>query len=1004
MGLFDRFRSTGDHRANIDKTKTEDPVATALRLIEEGNATEETGQLQQAMQYYEAAIRTAPQLPRAHMNRGNILLATSDPEGAITAYMTALELDPDYAAAHYNLGHAHLSLKRYIEAQAAYKKAICLKEDFVDAHVALGVVQEDLNSLEEAANCYRKALALAPDYAEVHDNLGTVLGKLDRLHDAASSYRKALALNPELIETHFKLGQTLRVLNQTDAAIACFYAVLKRTPNGSDAHFSLGMALKELGQLDSAAKSLCLAVANDPNNPDKHVNLGDIFTELGLLDKAIASYEHALEIKPDHAVAHINLGNVMLALNSFDDAIAHYRQAIDIQPDFAAAYNNLGSTLLSIGYPIEALTNTRRAMELMPDLAPAQSNIVFIENSIAHKSPPELLDEAKKYGEIVASKARTFTYWSNDPNPDRNLRIGFVSADLRDHPVGHFVEGVLHSLASSAGKRLEIHAYTTFNCSDAMSQRIKACCHGWNSAAHISDEVLANKIYSDKIDILIDLSGHTAHNRLSIFAWKSAPIQVTWLGYLGTTGVSSIDYLIADAWTLPETEECNFTETIWRLPESYLCFTPPQSPTPVSSLPALQNGHVTFGCFNNITKISDEVITLWARILIEIPDSRLVLKAKQFTQASVQQKMRDRFSVHGVGGERLTLMEQVPRREYLTPYQQIDIALDPFPYPGITTSVESLWMGVPVLTLAGKSFISRQGVGLLNNAGLTDWIATSQDDYVARAKQHASNLTNLANLRKKMRQQVLTSPIFDTHRFAIHFDAALRNMWKKWCDTHSVSTRNNPSLDARSSSLISPKNWTSINSAYSWQSNNNSSIISPSNAPSKSYLNLHIGGKQPKEGWKILNSQSFEGVDYVGDIRDLSAFDDACCQNIYASHVMEHVSQKDFLPTLKGIHRILCDGGEFYFSVPDLEVLCRLFNDPKLDGTQRYHIMRMMFGGQQDEFDFHFIGLTAEFMTDFFKSAGFSQVKRVASLGLFNDTSNYEPYGVAVSLNMIATK
>ncbi|MDP3539326.1 MAG: tetratricopeptide repeat protein [Azonexus sp.] len=1001
MGLFDRFRSPEDHRTTKVTTKIEDPIAVAQRLINEGNAIEESGQFQLAIQCYEAAIRTAPDLARAHMNRGNVLLATDDVEGALVAYTTALELEPDYAAAYYNLGHAHLRQQRYQEARADYEKAVQLKTDFVDAYVALGCVLEDLGMLEEAASSYCEALAIAPDYAEVHGNLGNIQNKFGQLENSAASYRKALSLNSALDDIQVKLGQTLKGLNQTEAAVTCFRTALMLNPANSDAHFSLGMAQKEQGNLDDAVSSLRLAIKNDQDNPEKHINLGDIFNDLGQPDNAISSYERALEIKPDHAIAHSNLGNVKLALAQFDGAIECYRQAIEIQPDFAAAHNNLGATLLHVGYPIEALTNIRRALALMPDLVAAKSNLVFIENSIANKTPQELLAEAKRYGEIVAGKAKAFTNWPNDPNPDRCLRIGLVSGDLRDHPVGHFLEGILHSFTSSVTKHLEFYAYTTFNCSDRMSQRLKACCHGWYAAAHVSDEVLANKIREDKIDILIDLSGHTAHNRLSLFAWKPAPIQVTWLGYLATTGVSAIDYLIADAWTLPESEESNFTEKIWRLPESYLCFTPPQSDTAVSALPVLNNGYITFGCFNNLTKIGDDVVALWARILKEVPESRLFLKAKQFVQASVQQKVKDRFAVHGIASERLILMGLVERGEYLVPYQQVDIALDPFPYPGITTSVESLWMGVPVLTLASNSFLSRQGVGLMMNAGLPDWIAHNANDYVSLAKKHAADLQKLSQTRSALRDRVSKSPIFDSFHFTKNFEDALRGMWNQWCS-------NRKSINAGSS-------WTFSHRSPPWQNIYNiqsTTPVFPTVAPiannakfvAKNLMKLHIGGKEKKAGWKILNAMKFEGVDYLGDVRDLSAFDDASCEKIYASHVMEHVSQKDFLDTLKGIHRILCNGGEFYFSVPDLETLCKLFLNPKLEGSQRFHVMRMIFGGQVDDFDFHFIGLTEEFMMGFFKQAGFSSARRVATLGLFNDTSDYRPYDTSISLNMIAKK
>lgn len=282
----------------------------------------------------------------------------------------------------------------------------------------------------------------------------------------------------------------------------------------------------------------------------------------------------------------------------------------------------------------------------------------------------------------------------------------------------------------------------------------------------------------------MDLSGHTDHNRLSMFAWKPAPVQASWLGYFATTGVGAIDYLIADSWTLPKSEEVNFTEKIWRLPETRLCFSEPEqteSTLRVSALPALTNQYITYGCFNNLTKMNDVVVALWSRVLAAVPGSRLFLKAYQLKEVSERQRTIERFAAHGIGSERLILEGPNSREAYFSAYHKVDIALDPFPYTGGTTSAESLWMGVPVLTLAGERFLARQGVGLMMNAGLSEWVACDADDYVARAKSHAGDVQRLAALRGGLRQQVLDSPLFDAPRFAKHFEAALRDMWRIWC-------------------------------------------------------------------------------------------------------------------------------------------------------------------------------------------------------------------------------
>jgi protein O-GlcNAc transferase len=683
-----------------------------------------------------------------------------------------------------------------------------------------------------------------------------------------------------------------------------------------------------------------------------------------------------LALEPDSFEIHGNFGNLLKDMRRLDEAVLSYQRVLELQPNDAKAHNNLGAAFIALGRFSDAVDNFRRALAIDPDLDTAQSNLLFAGNFLGDQPVSWSLAEAKQFGARAMRNARAFSEWKNTPNPDRSLRVGFVSGDFREHSVGHFLEGVLAALVSNAPGRLELFAYPTFNSNDEVALRLKSHFKGWVSAMGLSDQDLAQRIRDDEIDILIDLSGHTAHNRLPMFAWNPAPVQVTWLGYLATTGVTAIDYVLADAWTLPEYEEANFTEEVWRLPQSYLCFTPPQGKVQVGRLPALHNGFITFGSFNNLAKINDAVVALWSKVLLAVPGSRLYLKSPQLIDEEIQRRTMKRFKLHGIDEGRLTLEGLVPRADYLLPFHRVDIALDPFPYPGITTSVENLWMGVPVLTLAGNSFLSRQGVGLMMNAGLPDWIGADPGDYVARAVAHASDVQGLAELRARLRHKVFNSPIFDAPRFSQHFEAALRSMWHIWCGEQV----NLPKfVDIVPRTKIDPLAFAEV-------------------------INLHVGGKEIKKDWKILNAMDFEGVDFVGDVRDLSAFPDGCCAKVYASHVMEHVDQQHFVKTLQGIHRVLSATGELYFSVPDLEELCRLFLDPQLGSAQRFHVMRMMYGGQIDDFDFHYIGLTHEFMLEYFSAAGFSNVKRVTSFGLFNDTSDYKPYGTPISLNLIARK
>jgi protein O-GlcNAc transferase len=552
-------------------------------------------------------------------------------------------------------------------------------------------------------------------------------------------------------------------------------------PNRVSVVTNLSAVLLEQNKLSEAKAFAQQAVTLDPNNHQGWSNLGYCSASLGESVTAVPYFRKAIEIQPDYVEAYSNLGNTLVDLGRLEEAEVVYRQALNIRPDYADAHSNLGNTLMDLGRLKEAEACYQKALKIEPDFTSAHSNLLFLHNYLADQPTATLLAGARRFGELVAQHTEPTTDWPNPPDADKCLRVGLMSGDLRAHPVGYFMEAVADAIATADGK-MELIAYPTVNRSDAVTERIKDCCQEWHSAVGIPDELLAQCIRDDGIDILIDLAGHTAHNRLPLFAWHPAPVQASWLGYFATTGMSDMDYLIADPWTVPKGEEAHFTETVWRLPETYLCFTPPPVDVEVAPLPALANGYITFGCFNNLTKMNDNVVTLWVRVLQAVPGSRLFLKTKQLGEATVRQSVIDRFAHHAIAAERLILEGASPRAELLGAYNRVDMALDPFPYPGGTTSVEALWMGVPVLTLAGDRFLSHIGESIQHNAGLPDWIGANADDYVVRAASHAADLQRLSELRKGLRQQVLASPLFDAQRFAHHFEAALRGMWTRWCD------------------------------------------------------------------------------------------------------------------------------------------------------------------------------------------------------------------------------
>ncbi|SDH72486.1 Predicted O-linked N-acetylglucosamine transferase, SPINDLY family [Paraburkholderia steynii] len=658
---------------------------------------------------------------------------------------------PFDAAALLQSAFAHHQAGRLAEAAAFYKQILQQDTAHPDAMHFLGVLVCDAGHLETGIGLIEKSIQLHPN-AIYLNNLGNMRGRARNFQSAVAAYRAALAIAPDYAEAHNNLGHALRESGDPMAALECSYHALRLNPEFAQAWVNRGNALLDLGSDEEALESYVKAIALNPNDVNAHNNVGNILEKYGRSAEAVASYRRALALEPACAMLHNNLGNVLRDQGQLDEACARYRQAVSLDAGFAQAHSNL---LL--------LLNTR------PD--------VLLDEQCA---------EARAYGECQTSKARAFAHpahvmhLTQSDAAAKRLRIGFVSGDLNSHPVGFFLESVLGHLD---GTQLELVAYATRKRDDAVSQRLMSHFSAWRDVSRLDDEACARCIHDDGIDILVDLSGHTNHNRLPVFAWKPAPVQATWLGYFATTGLASIDYVIADRHVLPPSEASQFVETAWHLPDSYLCFTPPNIDIDVGPLPATasgENGAITFGCFNHLVKLNDAVMALWARVLAAVPGSRLLLKTRQLDDLTVQQTTRERFAAHGVDGARLMLEGQSPRAELLAAYNRVDIALDPFPYAGGTTSVEALWMGVPVLTRRGERFLSHVGESIVNTAHLPDWIAQSDDDYVAKAVRFSTQPNHLAALRSTLRERLLASPLCDAARFAGHLEHAFRGMWTRY--------------------------------------------------------------------------------------------------------------------------------------------------------------------------------------------------------------------------------
>ena len=635
----------------------------------------------------------------------------------------------------------------------------------------------------EAVQLIARAIREGGENADYLCNLGVVQRAGGNPAAALKSIERALELDPRHVLALGNRGNLLAQFGRLDEAAASYRAALAVTPQNPGIENNLGNVLRQLGNTDEAVDAYRRAIALAPGYVEALSNLGSLLIRAGELDAAVSHLEQALALQPRHAPAHANLGSALAMRREYRQAEGHYRAAITIAPKLPVAHSGLGDVLRHIGLPAAAAESYRAALRLAPADPATLSALLFLSNYASDLTAAQMAQMARAYGEVVSRGIVAETRHANVPDPERRLRVGLVSGDLRAHAVSSFLLKVLPVLGTD---RLELFAYATSPLKDATTDALRQWIGHWREAAALSDGELCAAIAADGIDVLVDLSGHTMFNRLPVFARRPAPVQLTWLGYSGTTGLGAIDYVLGDRWVTPEAEAARLAETPWRLPHSYLCFTPPAAAVPVGPLPAGVDGPITFGSFNNLSKVSDLTVEVWAGVLAAVPGSRLLLKHRALEDSAVAAETAARFATHGVSENRLLLRGRDPRAEqHLAAYNLVDIALDPFPYNGTTTTVEALWMGVPVLSLRGDRFIAHVGESILNTIGLGDWVAGDAAGYVAKTAAFAAGRQALAALRQGLRQRLLASPLCDSSGFARDLEDAFRGMWKAWCARRS---------------------------------------------------------------------------------------------------------------------------------------------------------------------------------------------------------------------------
>jgi predicted O-linked N-acetylglucosamine transferase (SPINDLY family) len=750
-------------------------IADALRL---GVEHHQAGRIPQAEALCRQILEVEPNHPEALHLLGLLAHQGGQHEVAVTYISKALALEPANPELHNNIGEAYRAQGKLQEAITHYWQALSLHPTYAEAYNNLGNVLKVQGALDDAQAHYGKALELRPAYAEAHNNLATVLQEQGKREEAIVHYRRALQLNPKFAAAHNNLGALLQEQGKLEEAVACYRQALVLQPSYAEAHSNLASAFQVLGKLDEAKGHIERALALNPTLVEAYYTLGNVLKAEGDLPTAVARYQQVLTLRPDYADAYNNMALALQAQGNLEDAVAHYRKALAIRPAFADAHSNLGTVLMEQGKLDGAIEQYQRALALRPDHAAAHSNVLFCLHYHPAYDPSAIFAEHQAWNARHARPlAAERQQHGHRRDPDRPLRLGYVSADFRRHPVGYFLEPVLLAHDRTA---FQVFCYSMVLRGDDITTRVQAHADVWRPILALSDADVVRLIREDHIDILVDLSGHTAGNRLLVFARKAAPVQVTWIGYFNTTGLETMDYLLSDPFLSPPDVAQTFTEDLIRLPEGYVCYRPPDYAPPVSASPVLTRGYPTLGCFNNLSKVNRRVIAMWSQILHGVPQARLILQAKALLDPPTRQAFVEQFLEHGISPDRIALRGSSSHAEYLAAYGEVDLALDPFPFAGGLTTCEALWMGVPVLTLAGCTLVSRMGVSHLARVGLPELIARSPKEYVEVSLALIREPGRLAQLRAALRPRMAASSLCDARTFTRHLEIAYRMMWERY--------------------------------------------------------------------------------------------------------------------------------------------------------------------------------------------------------------------------------
>jgi protein O-GlcNAc transferase len=672
---------------------------------------------------------------------------------------------------------------RWQEAERLYRQVLAAEPSHAGAINNYGLLLMQAGELDAAEHHYWQAIERQPNIADYFNNLGTVLVRRGRFSEALAAFDRALELRPDFAEAQNGRGNVFLEQQQHALAVACYQRALSLNPNLANAHCNLGNAFKALGALELAADAFRQALRGDGAHAVASFGLGHALLLQGRADEAAAWFRRTIDLKPEYPEAHLNLAIALHHLGRLDEALVSCEQALMLEPDSAEASSALGSILKGMARLEEAVNAYRQALALRPDFAEAHGALAYGLYFCPGYDAAAIAEEHRKWNERhAAALAGSVRSHENEPGQERRLRIGYVSAEYRDHCQSFFTVPLL---GHHDGERLEVYCYSNTGRTDQVTQRLRSLVQQWRDISRLTAAEAAEVIQNDRIDILVDFTMHMAGGRPLLFARKPAPVQVCWLAYPGTTGLTAMDYRITDPFLDPPGMFDQFyAEESIRLPHTFWCYDPLAEGPDVNRLPAVEKGYVTFGCLNNFCKVNEGVLRLWAGVMRAVERSRLMLLAPE---GSARERVLTVLGEEGIEVERVTFVAFQPRADYLATYRQIDIGLETLPYNGQTTSLDSFWMGVPVPTIVGQTVVGRAGVCLLENLGLPELIAQTPEDYVRVVSKLAGDWERLAELRTGLRKRMERSPLMDGKQFARDMEAAYRMMWRKWCERQAAT-------------------------------------------------------------------------------------------------------------------------------------------------------------------------------------------------------------------------